>query len=414
MVVPLVARSRTIGAITFVFAESRREYTTDQLALAEDLGRRAGLAVDNARLHDAERRANERLRELQAVTDLGLAHLGLDDLLRELLRRIRDVTGSDTAAVLLHDAGTGTLRTRAALGEPSAPAGATLEVPLREGGQVLGVLRVSAREERPFDRDDVELLDLVADRAARAITHARLYEQANDVAVTLQRSLLSHTVPPIAGLEIAVRYQPGEAGTQVGGDWYDAFPLDGDCWGLVVGDVVGRGLTAAATMGQLRASLRAYAHEHPAPADAIDRLDQLALVLDEVPFATLAMLSVSPVDGEGHICVAGHPLPVLRDATGHASLLDVPIGPPLALRGDGRRAYPIALDPGATLLLYTDGLVERRDQPLDDRLAELEQAMADGPEDVEGLADHVLERMLGGSPSGDDAAIVVVRRPAQP
>ena len=409
MVVPMVARGRTVGAMTFAFAGPGREYGTDELELAEELGRRAGLAVDNARLLRAEQAAHRRLRALQSVTDVALNHLEIGDLLDELLARVREITGSDLAEVLLVDEELQEVRVTSSGAIDAEPEGA-VRIPLRSGGGELGALRLLFSRPRTVAPEDVELLELVADRAARAITHARVYEQLRTTAVTLQRSLLPAELPSLAGHELAVRYLPGQQGAEVGGDFYDAFPLPDGRFAVAVGDVVGRGVAAAADMGQLRATLRAYVYEHSEPAAALERVDALIEGLGGVSFATIALLVLDPIGGAADVALAGHLPPLLREAGGGCRRLDflpgLPIGAPVAPRRQDR----FTLGPGESLLLYTDGLVERRERPLDAQIDALCELVSSAPADPEALLDHVLGELVPGGRSEDDVALVAVRR----
>jgi serine phosphatase RsbU (regulator of sigma subunit)/PAS domain-containing protein len=409
MVVPMVARGRTVGAMTFAFAGPGREYGTEELELAEELGRRAGLAVDNARLLHAEQAAHRRLRALQSVTDVALNHLELDELLSELLDRVRDITGSDLAEVLLID--DQALETRITVsGTIAAEPASTVRVPLHAGGDELGALRLLFAESRTVAPEDVELVELVADRVARAIVHARVYDQVRTTAVTLQRSLLPADLPALPGHELAVRYLPGQEGAEVGGDFYDAFPLADGRFAVVVGDVVGRGVTAAADMGQLRATLRAYLYETADPAAALSRLDALTEGLGGVSFATVALLAVDPRDGRTDVALAGHLPPLLRGADRSCRRLDFPPGLPIGAPIAERRQDTVVLGDGETVLLYTDGLVERRGATLDARIDELCGLLTRAPAEPEALLDHVLSALVPGGSSEDDVALVAVRR----
>ena len=357
LVVPIVAHGRVLGAMTFAYADSERTYGDEDLALAEELGRRAGTALENARLHDAERRARDRLQRLQAVTDVGLTHLGLDELMPELLRRVRDLCDGDFAVLLLLDERGEALAVEAAVGlEEEVTTGVRIPVgrgvagriaargrpeviddlharevispylrergrslvgvPLRDAGRVVGVLHVSSHEPGHFSAADVELLELVADRVTRAVSHARVYAATRDIALTLQRSLLPEALAVPEGYEAAARYLPGTAGVEVGGDWYDLFRLGDGRRAIVVGDVAGRGTGAAAAMGTLRAALRAHLHHAAAPADALMRVD--ALLADTSPglYATAVVLVLDPASGELVAATAGHPPPLLRGPGG--------------------------------------------------------------------------------------------------
>ena len=409
MIVPMLARGRTVGAMTFAFAGRGREYGTDELELAEELGRRAGLAVDSARLLRAERAAHRRLRALQSVTDVALAHLELDDLLAELLDRVRDLTGSDLAEVLLIDEEHQEVRVTVSGTIQAEPAGTT-SVPLRSGGDVIGALRLLFAEERTVAPEDVGLVELVADRAARAIAHARVYEQLRDTAVTLQRSLLPAVLPELPGHALAVRYLPGQEGAEVGGDFYDVFGVGEGRYAVAVGDVVGRGIAAAADMGQLRASLRAYAFEDPRPARALERLDALIEGLGGVSFATIALLVADVATGQVEVALAGHLPPLMWDPRHGCQRVDVRPGLPIGAPAAPRAGASFTLEPGGLVLLYTDGLVERRGTPLDDGIDTLCRLVGEGPDEPEALLDHLITTLLPGGHSQDDVALVALRR----
>ena len=409
MIVPMVSPGRTLGAMTFAFAGTGREYGTEELELAEELGRRAGLAVENARLLQAEQAAHAQLRALQSVTDVALNHLELDDLLSELLARVRDITGSDLAEVLLID--DEHMETRVTVsGTIAAEPGGIVRVPLRADEYEMGALRLLFAEERTVAPEEAELVELVADRVARAIVHARVYDHVRATAVTLQRSLLPADLPALPGYEVAVRYLPGQEGSEVGGDFYDAFPLSDGRFGVAVGDVVGRGIAAAADMGRLRAKLRAYAFDRARPAEALERLDALSeAVGGVVTFATVALLAVDPRDGRTDVALAGHLPPLVRGPHG-CRRLDFQPGLPLGAPPMVRRQDTFVLAPGETVLLYTDGLVERRGATLDSRIDALCELLGDSPCEPEALLDHVLGELVPGGRSEDDVALVAVRR----
>ena len=448
MVVPLVARGRTLGAMTFISSEPGRRYDAEDLALAEELGRRAGLALDNAELHRSEREAHDRVQQLQAITDIGLNHLDLDTLLVELLRRVAELTESPQAAVLLLDDDRVALRVRASFGlsdearrgtlvplgagvagrvaasgrplivddtrevEVHSPhlrasARSVVAVPLLEEGKAVGVLRLGSPNTSAFGEHDVELLQLVADRAVRAISHARLYEEARNAALTLQRSLLPAALPHRPGVSAAARYLPGQDGTEVGGDWYDLIELPGGELAIVVGDIVGRGLRAAALMGQLRNALRAYAYETADPADILERLDRLVEGLGHVSFATVGVCVVDVERRVLRAAGAGHLQPLLV-AGGEAAFVAVPPGPPVGLALGSRAAHEQPLPTGALLLVYTDGLVERRDAGLEERLERLRRVAEKAPAEPDALLERVVGDLTGNEPHADDIAVLAV------
>ncbi|HSD81629.1 MAG TPA: SpoIIE family protein phosphatase, partial [Solirubrobacteraceae bacterium] len=445
MVVPIVARDTPLGVISFVAGPGDPTYGTADLELAEELGRRVGLALDNARTH-------ERLAEVQAVTDVALSHLERDDLVAELLRRVRDLLGGDFAVLLLLDAEGRNLRVRSAIGleeevtaDVAVPLGrgvagsiaararprviddlrqvdarspylrerarSLVGVPLMVEGRVLGVMHVSSERVRAFDADDVELLQLVAERAARAIAHAAIYEETRATAIALQRALLPERLPRIPGATVAARYLPGQRTLEVGGDWYDVLPLRDGRYALVVGDVMGRGVQAAAVMGQLRAALRAYLHSTAEPAAALAQLDALADDLEAVSFATLMIAAYDPAAGGFELASAGHPPPVARDAGGHARLVEGATGPPLGAGTPERRSHAGVLPPGGMLAGYTDGLLEVRGEDIDARLELLRATVASAPDDADAAAEHLLRTMLGEpGAAGDDTALLLLRR----
>lgn len=228
-------------------------------------------------------------------------------------------------------------------------------------------------------------------------------------ALTLQRSLLPAAVPCTEELGVAVRYVAGAADTEVGGDWYDVIALGAGRLALVIGDVMGRGVPAAAVMGQLRTAVRTCARLDLRPVEVLDVLDGLVAELGEEQIATCVYGVFDPHTRELQLASAGHLPPVLRTAGGGVELVAVEASAPLGV-GDAPRQTSVRLPPGSVLALFTDGLVERRDRPLDDRLAELSRVVAAGPEDLEQLADAVMAGMTGGV-SEDDVALLLVQVP---
>ncbi len=240
---------------------------------------------------------------------------------------------------------------------------------------------------------------------------AQAYAHDHEVAATLQRSLLPERLPEIDGMTLDGRYQPAATGTTVGGDWYDAIELDETRVAVVVGDVVGHGLRAAAAMGQIRNAFRAYAVLGSSPAETFGRLSRL-LAVDGNDFMATAFYAVVDRDsGAIEYCSAGHP-PALVACEGETRLLEG--GRSVPLGAGGHEIYDDAhdeLEPGCTLLLYTDGLVERRAVPLDDRLRVLRDvaAEAEGEERLGRVCDAILERVIGAEGALDDVALLAVR-----
>jgi PAS domain S-box-containing protein len=246
----------------------------------------------------------------------------------------------------------------------------------------------------------------------RKLMEARLravYEREHTIAETLQRSLLPERLPRIEGLEIAARYLPAGRGAAVGGDWYDALERPDGRVALVVGDVVGHGLRAAAAMGQLRNAFRAYALAESSPAEVMARINMLVTTGGEETMATALYLVLDRESGEVRFASAGHPPPLVLGPDGVSFLeggRSVPVG--AAVPGAFQEARAV-LPSGASLLLYTDGLVERRDTPLEERLDALVDAAEQAERGLESLCDAVLARVLGDSRPSDDVALLAVR-----
>jgi PAS domain S-box-containing protein len=283
-------------------------------------------------------------------------------------------------------------------------------VPMRARDRTLGAITfIFAESGRQYSTHELELAEELGRRAGLALDHARLYDREHRTAETLQRALLPPTLPEIAGHEIAARYLPGEAGDHVGGDWYDAFALDDGRFGIVIGDIGGRGIAAAALMGQVRNALRAYAVKAPGPGAAMADLRALDDRLDDLVFATLAYIVYDPRTGEGVMTSAGHLPALLVGAGTGAGFIQAPACLPL---GAGVAApcseHSFTLAPGATLVLYTDGLVESRNRTLVaglDRLAEVAQRSNGG---LQELAEDIVEAVP--HEREDDIALFALRR----
>jgi anti-sigma regulatory factor (Ser/Thr protein kinase) len=242
------------------------------------------------------------------------------------------------------------------------------------------------------------------------ITEGKQAEREHRIAETLQRSLLPDRLPEIPGVLLAARYLPATSDLEVGGDWYDVVQLPNGSVALAIGDVAGHGLRAASTMGQLRMALRAYALEEGSPSQVVGRVRRLvrALVPD---IATLIYLVFDPESGTLRFANAGHPPPLLVEGNGQTSYLEGGLGPPLGATAHPRPDIDVAahLDAGSTLLLYTDGLVERRGASILDGLTRLKTLAADPGEDLEALCDHLLDSMVTDEVS-DDIALLALRQ----
>ncbi|WP_028813272.1 SpoIIE family protein phosphatase [Streptomyces flavidovirens] len=283
-----------------------------------------------------------------------------------------------------------------------------LAVPLIARGEVIGALDlVRARNPQPFTEDDATLAGELAARAAVCIDNARWYQQQRDTALALQRSLLPDPPPRLFGLEVASRYQPAGVASEVGGDWYDILPLPDHKTALVVGDVMGSGIKAATTMGRLRTATQTLAGLDLEPTEVLRNLDRITAGLDPY-FATCTYALYDPHSAQCRISTAGH-LPPVRMRTGHApELLDLPTGAPLGVGGVPFRTTAIDLDPGDQLVLYTDGLVETRDQDIDTRLDALVTLLGGPHRELEYTCDHLLAA-LRHPDDHDDVALLIAR-----
>jgi sigma-B regulation protein RsbU (phosphoserine phosphatase) len=392
----------------------------------------------------------ERLANLQALTDSSISQLDVDELLVELLSRVREILDVDTAAVLLLADQGDVLVARAACGIEDevrqgvhVPLGAgfagriaatrevvrldhvdsttvanpilwekgikvMLGVPLLSGDTVLGVLHVGRLERRPFDDHDVELLQIAADRVAGAVQSRQLAVERAATAL-LERSLLPTKLPTCPGLTFATRFVAAE-GLTVGGDWYDLFTLpSGQLW-IVVGDVAGHGLQAAVVMGRIRSALRAYALIETSPARVLDLVDRKVNHFEIGTMATVACAVIDPPYDAMTVALAGHPPPVVAAPGRPASLVEVEPGIPLGVHlvAPPRSSATIALSPDSVVAFYTDGLVERRGESLDEGFERLRDAMS--LEVPERVASGIMRHVIGNHVPRDDIALVVVRR----
>jgi sigma-B regulation protein RsbU (phosphoserine phosphatase) len=394
----------------------------------------------------------DKLHNLLAVTDTNLARLDVEDLMVELLERLRVILAADTAAVLLREDGSEVLVARAACGLEEEVrqgvripfgvgfAGAIaatrrpivldrvdattvsnpilwekgiqvmLGVPLWSDGEVIGVLHVGRLHETAFTTDETELLEVAAERVAGAIQTRRLAIETA-AAGMLERGLLPTRLPRVPGVEFAARYAPAESRI-IGGDWYDAFTLPaGELW-LVTGDVAGHGLKAAVVMGRVKSALRAYALVSDGPAHVLELTDRKVQHFEIGTMVTVVCATSKPPYDEFTVCSAGHLPPVLAIPGRESELVEVPVGPPLGVvAGVTRASATVLLPAGADLLLYTDGLVERRDENLDQGLDRLCAAVHPGhPETVCRTVMHSLVDNI----VADDIALLAIRRTADP
>jgi sigma-B regulation protein RsbU (phosphoserine phosphatase) len=391
--------------------------------------------------------AEDRLRDIRAVSDAALSYLRPEDFLTELLSRVKESLDADTAAVLLLDRSARQLVAAAASGLEEEvrqgvriPVGqgfagriaaearpvildhvdhsnvlnpillekrirSLIGVPMLVNGTVIGVLHVGSIGGRLFTGDDTALLQLAAERAALAVQSLRSRDD-RAAATALQQSLLPSQLPAVPGTEIATRYVPGDG--RVGGDWYDVFTLPSGELCVVLGDVAGSGLQAAIIMGRMRSALRAYALETRDPADVLSRLDRKIQHFEPEAMATIAYAVLSPGTGELAIASAGHFPPVIAVPGRPSSLGEIAVGVPIGVADDPvRQTTTIVLAPGTVLCMFTDGLIERRHTSIDDRLAQLSQIVAADP--PEGVCAAVMRALVGREAAGDDIALLVLR-----
>lgn len=408
------------------------------------------LAVDASKVRGAAAVASS--EDLYRLSDPLLSELGLEGLLDAVLGRIRQILAVDTVAVLLTVDGADELMARAAKGLEAEveqrvriPIGkgfagriassrrpifvpdvneadiinpilrqigirSLLGVPLIVEGNLIGVLHVGSLTPREFSAEDAELLALAAARVAPAIERARLFDELGrqrSVAEALQRGLLPDRLPLLPDVEVAARYVP--ARDEVGGDWYDVIELRGGRVGVAIGDVVGHGVRAATLMAQLRAVLRSCALQQEDPARVLSQVDHYVQHSHPSGLATVAYVVLDPGTGTARIAVAGHPPPLLVGAA-TPRLLSTRSGPPIGAVPFARyTAQTLAIARGETMLLYTDGLVERRGESIDTGLQRLREAASEHEPEL--LCAQLLDALVDTQRAADDIALVALRMP---
>jgi putative methionine-R-sulfoxide reductase with GAF domain len=389
-----------------------------------------------------------RLRDIQSITDAALSRLDDRELLAELLERIREILQVDTAAVLLLDSSSGQLVATAATGLEEEvrqgvriPVGqgfagriaaehrpvildhvdhttvlnpilwakrirSMMGVPMMAGGRVIGVLHVGSLTPRKFTSYDTELLQMAADRAAAAVQS--MTAQADRIAsAALQRSLVPSALPVVTGAEMTARYVPGTGA--VGGDWYDVFTLPSGELGVVIGDVAGSGLAAAVIMGRMRSALRAYALESPDPGEVLARLDRKMRHFEPSALATVLYAVFDPAMDQMRICLAGHFPPVIAAPGQDAELVRAATGLAIGVDANVRRPVTtVTIPPGALLCFYTDGLVERPGEVIDEGLTRLCRVVS--AQSPEAACAAVMGALIGSEPARDDVALLMIRR----
>ncbi|WP_448623432.1 SpoIIE family protein phosphatase [Geodermatophilus sp. URMC 64] len=464
MAVPLVAHGRVLAVLALGRRPEAPGFSSDDQALVEEIAGRAALAVDNALLLADERASAERLSLLQRATAALSAATTPGQVGATAAAHIRQLLGEGSAVMvyevdesrrvltsLLPDAPRAGARARWDDIPLFTPRPLTLAVrerraqwfedlaawlaarpdqhpdleenmrslgmsggvalPLAVPSGVVGVIGVGLTAPRRLTATERATLLALAEQCAQALDRARLYRSEQRIAETLQRNLLPQGLPALDRLALAARYLPGAEGTQAGGDWYDVVELDDDRVAIAVGDVVGQGPAAAAVMGQLRSALSTALLTGSSPAEALEILDRFAARLPGATASTAACLVVDRSRGVIRWARAGHPPPLLLSGGQVQFLADAGTGTVLGVHGRAPFGEGTAeIEPGAVLVLYTDGLVERRSETLDaglDRLAA--SVRRHGGEPPQQLASLVLHEILSDTDQPDDVALIAAR-----
>lgn len=448
--VPIVARGEVMGAVTTVRIGSRAPFDDGEVALLADLARRAAVHLHNARLYEEREIALNRLRRFQEVTDLALAALPIDDFIDEVMLRLQRAVQADTARVLLVTEDARSLHGGGSIGlgdgagwkdevpigfgfaghiaesrkmlvvfppssdfEFASPALGDLAViagvPLLVGETLIGVLHVGRRALPAFEDEDLTLLQLAAERIAVAIHESQQFERERQKTLALQSSLLPSALTPIPGCEAAAGYWPADHTMAVGGDFYDIFEIDEQRVGLLIGDVAGKGVVAAAFTGLARHTVRTGARHTQRVDEPLLWLHQAMTEHAEDYCTALFGWFIRERDHvRFEFATGGHPLPVLLRA-GRAVTLGSP-GVPLGLIDEPKLSRSeVALERGDILVFYTDGITDTRDRPLDDdALHELLLAVANP--DPEKMGDAFMTRLreLRATQEDDIALLLVV------
>jgi serine phosphatase RsbU (regulator of sigma subunit)/CheY-like chemotaxis protein/anti-sigma regulatory factor (Ser/Thr protein kinase) len=449
-----ITRAYESGAVDYVVKPFEPEILRAKVGVFVELHRERAERVRESRARAEAEAVARAVRTLQTLSDAAMTYLDIDELAAALVQRSAELFGADAAALLLRDEKVPGLNVRARageltleiagervrvgedmLGEIAATLGGAilqacnldeedrsqagldgalqslLVVPLISAGELMGLLLLAARPEGHFDQRDLELLTLAADRMALAVDHAQRYADGRLLVETLQRSLLPERLPMHPRMQVAARYMPAGLAPQVGGDWYDAVELDENRTAVMIGDVVGHGIRAAITMSELRNALRAFAIEGHSPAEALHQLDRVVLATrGPGMIATLLFVVIDAAAGTVTLARAGHPPPALRAVDGSVRFLETASTLPLGVDPDevpSQETYP--MKPGETLLLFTDGLVERRGEPITHSFDRLLDALAEAPAEVELLCEHVLRKTATEQGRDDDVAVLAVQ-----
>jgi PAS domain S-box-containing protein len=466
---PLATAGQVLGALTFITTTPGREYVRESELLADELARRCADAIQNARLTSAEAQARARLELLARVGELmtveldsnarldGTARLAIPNLADLCVIYLAQADGTARLASFAHvdrelESVFAGLSEWPAL-EPGSPAppmrairenrpvlvtdvpGSELEqfldderkravaaannvrsmlaVPLATHEGAFGAVAF-AYAARNYVHEDIPLAMEIARRVAPAVGDAMRFEQEHAMAETLQRSLLPERLDEPDAIELVARYLPAAKGAKIGGDWYDVVALDADRTMVVIGDVLGHGIRAAASMSRLRTAFQVYALEGLTGPEILERLNAYATSANrhgaEPVMASILVAEHDARTNGLRFANAGHVPPCIRRLSGETTMVEVVPCTPIGAIEDARYGPTDAtIDPGSVLLLYTDGLVERRHEPLDTSFERLLAELGRAPSDLGALADHVLAAMLGERANEDDVALIALR-----
>ena len=463
-VLPLTAAGETFGAVSLSFSETRA-FTPEARSFFVAAAQQAAYALERARAYEAERMSARRQRFLAEAGELLTESLDPDTALRRLadvvVRHVADWCGVDvidddgmirsvavehrdpamvekavrlredyppdpnattgaaqvirTGESLLYPAVPGEVIVQAAQSEEHLQAlrelgiGSAIVVPLVTRDGIFGSLTLVANEPGRYGESDVEMAEDLGRRAGLAVDNALLFRREHEAALTLQRSLLPQVVPKHHGdMTFEVRYAPAAPGLEVGGDWYEVIVLENGTVGVTIGDVAGRGIRAASIMGALRPALRAFVMDGHGPCEALLRLDRTMKESERPQMTTVFHLQYDPQTATAEYVRAGHPPALVRTPDGEIKELAGGGTPPLGILGGvACEQHEYEVPRGSLILLYTDGLIERRDVDLHAGLAALKRSLARGPHDPQGCLDW-LESQLRTEEIPDDVAMLAM------
>ena len=453
---PLTSGLRTPGVVRVSF-ETPVLIDDESASMIQAITRQGGQALDRSLLYEEELLARTRTERLQALTAAFSSSLTLADVAAVFVEDalvglsaegvFLGATGSDErelralawrgypdaavshllavssthdtpVVIAAREGGASYFETATQLGARYPELTAPLEaighetfafLPVQAGSKPFGVAIVSWRGQAELDDDAWSFLHALTTQCGLALDRAERYEGERSVAETLQRSVLPRSLPVLEGVRVAARYLPGMSALDVGGDWFDTLILPDGRLGFAVGDVVGKGVTAAATMAQLRNGMRALTLDESDPGRTMTKLNRLLDGITDAPFATVAYLTLDPQTRAATLVSAGHLPPLVIEPSGETRFLEegrnVPLGVDSDVPLDGA---PVQLQPGSLVILYTDGLVERAERSIDEGLERLAAVRVPAGRDPEQLADAIIQELLEGERLRDDVALLVL------